>query len=141
MIVENGSGLGRSTICMAEISPYKIVSVDPHPQKAGTYKPFLENLKRTNTVNRVQVVKEFPERYKHDGRKVILYLSNTGDLAQLEGGFINIKNHIIKNGFACFFGYCLKEYPTVKEYVDHFIIGDGFLYSNYSHGLLVLQKK
>lgn len=156
VILEVGSFMGRSTICMAEVARHKIYAIDPHEglfqgAKGGknyflarhpTYDKMVKNLAKAGATNKVEIIRKKSEDVEWNGKPIgFLFIDGIHDYTHVSYDFNKFEKHVPKGGYVGFHDYGTKGYPEVTEFVDtEVLVRDDYEEFQRTNSMLVALK-
>jgi len=136
VIVEIGSGIGKSTISMALVSKHKIVAIDPHDgpwigaggkrnrriEAGNTLHEFIRNLRAHKVEDKVEIIQKYSDEVEWDGRPIAM-LFHDGDHSftslRIESRVFH--PHVVPGGYIIFHDYNPRSFPGVVTVVDELL--------------------
>lgn len=136
VIVEIGSGVGKSTITMALVSQHKIVAIDPHDgpwigaagtrnrryEAGNTLHEFIRNLRKFKVEDKVEIIQQYSDEVEWNGRPIAM-LFHDGDHSftslRIEARIFH--PHVVPGGYIVFHDYCPMTFPGIVTVADELL--------------------
>jgi hypothetical protein len=140
-VLEIGSYLGRSTICIAR-NAKEVHSVDPHdgratPSPLQTHEMFLNNLKRYDIYN-VKSFKGLVRDFEWDQIYDVVFIDGAHDYASVQDDIELAQSVLVDGGLIAFHDYKNGIDPGVERAVDEFLAAGATLLS--THGSVAIVR-
>jgi predicted O-methyltransferase YrrM len=136
VIVEIGSGRGKSTITMALVSRHKIIAIDPHEgpwfgagnrlrrmESGSTAHDFIRNLRVAKVQDKVELIQQYSDEVDWNGRPPIALLFLDGDhsFASVRIELRQLLPHLALGAYVIFHDYAAEWFPGVVAAADQVI--------------------